>query len=124
MAAAMAKVPASILKAVQSLSGTIESMYAKALGGLLSRDVKQANEAIHISEGLAQKEQDLVKLVLKEVEDPKVILPLRGIYTNILTIGEYAQAIAVIAFNRYLEKPSGLCRPSSVPEAKLAVPAD
>jgi len=118
-----AKIPNSILKGLQGLATMIEGMYAKALGGLLSRDLKQANEAIHMFEGLAQKEQDLVRLVLKEVQDPKVIIPLRGIYSNIGTIGEYAQSIAVIAFNRYLEKPSSLCRPTSMPEAKVAAPA-
>src|SRR3990170_4445520 len=109
------KVPSSILKAFQGMADVIAQVYSKALGGLLSRDLKQANEAIRIAEGLEKREADLVRLVLKEIKDPKAILPLRGIYSGMGEIGEYAQSIAVIAFNRYLEKPSNLCRPATGP---------
>ena len=109
------KVPSSIIKAFQSMADVIGQVYSKALGGLLSRDLKQANEAIRIAETLEKREADLVRLVLKEIKDPKAILPLRGIYSGMGEIGEYAQSIAVIAFNRYLEKPSNLCRPATGP---------
>ena len=115
------RVPGSILKAIQALTDVIEEMYAKALGGLLSRDLKQANDAIRLANGLPKREQDLVRLVLKEVKDPKAILPLRGIYSNMVQIGAYAKSIAVIAFNRYLEKPTNLCRPAT-PAGLLAAP--
>jgi len=114
------KVPSSVVKGLLGMSEVIESMYAKALGGLLSRDLTQANEAIHLFDGLARREADLVRLVVKEVRDIKTILPLRGIYSNMATIGGYAQSIAVIAFNRYLEKPTNLCRPATAPEMKAA----
>ena len=116
------RVPGSILKALQALADVIEEMYAKALGGLLSRDLKQANEAIRLAGTLPKREQDLVRLVLKEIKDPKTILPVRGIYSNITQIGGYAKSIAVIAFNRYLEKPSNLCRPTT-PSGLLAATA-
>ena len=115
------RVPGPIVKAIQALAEVIEETYAKALGGLLSRDLKQANEAIRLANGIAKKEQDLVRLVLKEVKDPKVVLPLRGIYSNMAQIGGYAKSIAVIAFNRYLEKPTNLCR-STTPAGLLAAP--
>jgi len=50
-----------------------------------------------------------------------VILPIRGIYSNMAQIGGYAKFIAVIAFNRYLEKPTNLCRPSIPDLRPLAV---
>jgi len=40
----------------------ISDVYAKALGGLLSRDLRQANEAIQLAETLEAKEQDLVRI--------------------------------------------------------------
>jgi len=109
------RVPATIVKALQGLADIISQVYSKALGGLLSRDLKQANEAIRLSAGLQKREQDLVRLVLKEFKDPKAVVPLRGIYSGMAQIGEYAQSIAHVAFNRYLEKPSNLCRPATGP---------
>lgn len=53
-------------------------------------------------------------MVVKEVKDPKTVVLLRGIYTSMLLIGEPASGMAVIACNRYLEKPSNLPRPASV----------
>ena len=110
-----AHIPNGVIKALQGLADMIGQVYSKALGGLLSRDLKQANEAIHISAGIQKREQELVRLVLRETKDLKRILPLRGIYSNMAQIGEYAHEIAVIAFNRYLEKPTNLCRPATVP---------
>jgi phosphate uptake regulator len=107
------KVPGSVLKAFTSLQDVIEQTYSHALGALLSRDLKQANEAIRLAAGLAKRGQDIVRLVLKEVKDPKAVVLLRGIYASMLLIGEYAAAIAVIGYNRYLEKPSNLSRPAS-----------
>ena len=107
------KVPSSVLKAFKSLQDVIEQTYSHALGALLSRDLKQANEAIRLAAGLAKRGQDIVRLVLKEVKDPKTVVLLHGIYASMLRIGEYAAAIAVIAYNRYLERPSNLSRPAS-----------
>ena len=110
------RVPAAVIKALQDIAEMIGDVYAKALGGLLSRDLKQANEAIVLSENLEKKEQELVRTMTKELRspkglDPKAALPLRAIFTHIIQIGGYAHSIAVIAYNRYLEKPSNLCRP-------------
>ncbi len=110
---AEAKVPSSILKALKTLQDVIEQTYSHALGALLSRDLKQANEAIRLASGLAKRGQEMVRLVLKDVKDPKTVVLLRGIYASMLLIGEYAAGIAVIAYNRYLERPSNLSRPAS-----------
>jgi len=115
------RVPPSILKALTEFAETIELAYARALGGLLSRDLKQANEAIRVAAGLEKREQDLVRLVLKELKDPRTILPVRGIYSAMAQIGGFASSIAVIAFNRYLEKPTDLCMPT--PSEKKALTA-
>ena len=108
------KVPSSVLKAFTKLQDVIEQTYSHALGALLSRDLTQANQAIRLASGLAKQGQEIVHLVLKDVKDPKSVVLLRGIYASMLLIGEYAGSIAVIAYNRYLEKPSNLSRPASV----------
>ena len=106
------RTPPTVVKAISDFAELIERACAKALGGLLSRDLKQANEAIQLASGIEKREQDLVRLVLRETKDPKAIVPLRMIYSSMAGIGGFANSIAVIAFNRYLEKPSDVCRPT------------
>jgi len=110
---AQIEVPSSVLKSFKALQDVIEQMYSHALGALLSRDLAQANDAIRLSSGLSKRSQELVRLVIKDVKDPKAIVLLRGIYASLFQIGEYAGSMAVIAYNRYLERPSNLSRPAS-----------
>jgi len=115
------RVSTAVVKALQDLAETIEEVYAKALGGLLSRDLKQANEAITLSESLEKREEELVRIIVRELRgpkgmDPKMIIPLRALFIHMMQIGGYAHSIAVIAYNRYLEKPSNLCRPVASPK--------
>ncbi|HKZ99520.1 MAG TPA: phosphate uptake regulator PhoU [Thermoplasmata archaeon] len=113
-----ARIPNSVIKALQSLAQTITEIYAMALGGLLSRDLGQANKAIHLAEGMTKRKEEFVRLVLKDMRaakgmDPTLILPLQEIFSSLTQIAEYGKAIATIAYNRYLEKPSNLCRPAT-----------
>jgi len=102
----------SFAKQLKDLAEAVTEAYGKAIGGLLSRDIKQANEAVHMQESIEKREQDLARLMLKEYDDPRVIIPFRAVINGIIKMSEYAHSIAVIAFNRYLEKPSNLCRPA------------
>ncbi|MGQ0796553.1 MAG: PhoU domain-containing protein [Methanobacteriota archaeon] len=115
------RMSSAVVTALKELAGMIGDVYAKALGSLLSRDLKQANEAITLADTLEQKEQDLIRIIVKELRapkglDPKAVIPLRAVFTHIVQIGGYAHSIAVIAYNRYLEKPSNLCRPAVAPK--------
>lgn len=115
-----ARVPNSVIKALQGLSQSISEIYSQALGGLLSRDLNQANQAIHLAESLGDRKDEFVRLVLKEFRtaktpDPALNLALHEIFSSLTKIAEYGQAIAVIAYNRYLEKASNLCRPATRP---------
>ena len=114
-------IPASVLKALQSLADLIGQAYSKALGGLLSRDLKQANEALVLCEQLGKREQELVRLVMRGIRDPNGILPFGRMYSSLVQVGGYARSIALIAFNRYLEKPTNLSRPvPSAPDARVS----
>jgi len=99
-------------KQLKELSESVMETYSKAIGGLLSRDIKQANDAIRQQETIVKREHDLVRLMLKDYDDPKIVMPLRTVINGILEMSEYANSIAVIAINRYLEKPSNLSRPA------------
>ena len=102
----------SFAKQLKELSEAVTEIYSKAIGGLLSRDIKQANDAIRQQEAIIKREHDLLRLMLKDYDDTKVIIPLRTIINGIIEMSEYGNSIAVIAFNRYLEKPTNLSRPA------------
>src|SRR3990170_4085624 len=102
----------SFARQLKELAEAVTEAYGKAIGGLLSRDIKQANEAIHQQEAIMKREQDLARLMLKEYDDPRIIIPFRTVINGIVKMSEYAHSIAGIAFNRYLEKPSNLSRPA------------
>lgn len=113
-----ARISSSVIKALQGLAQTITEIYALALGGLLSRDLDQANKAIHLADGMTKRREEFIRLMLREMRaakrnDPTLLLPLHEIFSSLTQIAEYGQAIATIAYNRYLEKPSNLCHPAT-----------
>lgn len=111
------EIPDSIVSAFGGLMDLIGQTFARALGALLSRDLKEANTALSLSKDLEKREQDLVKLLLREsrrqhASEPSFLLPVSGILRGMEQIGGYGRSISLIAYNRYLEKPSNLCRPA------------
>jgi phosphate uptake regulator len=111
------EIPDSIMDAFAGLVDLIGQTFAHALGALLSRDLKAANAALDLSKDLEKREQDIVKLLLREsrrqrTKEPSFLLPVSGILRSMGQIGGYGRSIALIAYNRYLEKPSNLCRPA------------
>jgi len=111
------EIPSSIIAAFAGLADLIGQTFALALGALLSRDLKQANEALSLSNNLEKREQEVVKSLLREsrgqrTKEPSFLLPVSGILRGMAQIGGYGRSVALIAYNRYLEKPSNLCRPA------------
>ena len=102
----------SFAKQLKELSEGVTEIYSRAIGGLLSRDIKQANDAIRQQENILKREHDLLRLMLKDYDDTKIIIPMRTVINGIVEMSEYGNSIAVIAFNRYLEKPTNLSRPA------------
>jgi phosphate uptake regulator len=102
---------AAYAKQLRELVRAVTEVYGKAIGGLLSRDIKQANEAIRLQDAIAKRETDLVKLMIKAYDDPKILLPMRAVINGIVRMSDYGSGIAVIAFNRYLERPTNLAHP-------------
>jgi phosphate uptake regulator len=112
------EIPNSIVAAFTVLADLIGQTFALALGALLSRDLKQANAALSLSNDLKKREQEVVKSLLRESRgqrkrEPSFLLPVTGILRGMAQIGGYGRSIALIAYNRYLEKPSNLCHPAA-----------
>ncbi len=107
------EVPSSIVKALKDLTEGVREVYSKGIGGLLSRDLKLANHAIVARDEMKRKEAKFMKLLFEEIEDPAVLLNFRNIVDGIQRMADYGLSIAVIAFNRYLERPTNLCKPAA-----------
>ncbi len=105
------EVPTSLVKSLKDLVEGVRDVYSKGIGGLLSRDLKLANQAILTRDEMKRKENKFMRLLFDEVEDPVVLLHFRNIIDGVQRMADYGLSIAVIAFNRYLEKPSNLCKP-------------
>jgi phosphate uptake regulator len=107
------EVPVAFGKALRDLAEGVRDVYSQGIGGLLSRDLKLANQAITSREEMKRKEIRLMKILFEEIEEPAVLLNFRNIVDGIQRMADYGVSIAVVAFNRYLERPTNLCKPSA-----------
>ncbi|HEV8594932.1 MAG TPA: PhoU domain-containing protein [Thermoplasmata archaeon] len=107
------EVPTPLAKALKDLVEGVRDVYSKGIGGLLSRDLKLANQAILTRDEMKKKEQKFMRLLFEQVEEPTVLLNFRNIIDGVQRMADYGLSIAVIAFNRYLERPTNLCKPTS-----------
>ena len=107
------EVPTGLVRALRDLSEGVRDVYSRGMGGLLSRDLKLANQAIVTRDEMKKKENRFMKLLFDEIEEPAVLLNFRNIVDGVQRMADYGLSIAVIAFNRYLERPTNLCKPTS-----------
>jgi len=92
----------------------VERGLADAMTAFLSHDLKVAHRALTLTDGIREDTQ-AVRAVLRHIKEPKVAFAYRVILVGPPRIAEVAKTIAVIAFNRYLERPSNLCRVEETP---------
>jgi len=105
------EVPTPLVRSLKDLAQGVRDVYSKGIGGLLSRDLKLANQAILTRDEMKKKEQRFMRLLFEEIDEPAVMLSFRNIVDGIQRMADYGLSIAVIAFNRYLERPTNLCKP-------------
>ena len=105
------KIPKNLLKGISELSMKLSDYYNRAIDSLLTLNLEEANKAINMRKGMKRMEDNLEKLILKEVKDPNTVLIIRNILNDIQYIAEFISTISVIAVNRYLENPTDFCRP-------------
>ena len=104
------KVPPKILKAFKDFSDEILDVNEEAVASLLTRDLRLANRVINRGKSLVERERRLVRLMFESTRDGHAILLLRNILDALVTVGNYGFSIAVVAINRYLERPSTICK--------------
>ncbi len=108
------KIDTRLMKHLKELSEDILKQNEKAVGALLSRDVRSANSAINLAPSIEALETKLVEELYK-MEDAFSIVAARNILEGLTSIGKLGQSMAVVAINRYLERASALCKPVEEP---------
>lgn len=106
-------VPSSLIKQLKDLSDGVRELYSKGIAALLSRDLKVANETVNMRVELDKRQDKFTKMLFDASDDGYVLLRFRTISHGIERMAEYAISIAVIAINRYLERPSNVCHPTT-----------
>lgn len=101
--------PPEVLRGMGRMVERVEHGLADAMAAFMSHDLKVAHRALNLTDGLREDTQ-AVRAVLRHIEETKVAFSYRVILAGLPRIAEVAKTIAVIAFNRYLERPSNLCR--------------
>jgi phosphate uptake regulator len=107
------EVPTSLVKSLKDLADGVREMYSRGIAALLSRDLKVASETVSLRNELGKKEEKFTKQLFDQTDDSQVQMRFRTIVHGIERMSEYATSIAVIAINRYLERPTNICHPAS-----------
>ena len=107
------EVPSVLVKSLKDLSDYVRDLYGRGISALLSRDLKVASEAVSMKGELEKKQERFLKLLIEHTDDGEVQMKFRTIMHGIERMGEYATSIAVIAINRYLERPTNICHPAT-----------
>ncbi len=100
-----------LLRTLKAAADEATSLYGNGLAALITRDLKLANRTVLASRELEAKLQEFHKALFKGVEEPQELLALKTIVDNLSRIAGYSNSIANVAFNRYLERASPICKP-------------
>jgi len=96
------KVNQEILEAIGSMSKVASEMQRNATASFLKKDVKLAITVLNQMTEIREKEETLLKSVMKKVKDVDTAITLSMIIRDIRRIAGYAVAIADDAMNRVL----------------------
>jgi phosphate uptake regulator len=100
----------SLLRTLKEIADEAAALYGNGLAALITRDLKLANKTVNASRQLEARLQDFLKVLFKSVEDPQELLAMKTIVDSLSWIAEYSHSISNVAFNRYLERSTPLCK--------------
>lgn len=106
------KVDPMLLEHFRRVGDASGKVVADALAGVFTHDVKLANRAIENAAAIELDAENLAAEVHGKVRDPVLVANLRAIAFAMRRVAEHGSEIAVIGINRYLERPSAICKPS------------
>lgn len=105
------RVPEAVVKALKAKLEKVKRAYTAAIAALLSHDLGAAHDAGALARDFQNDIQAIARQLLREGRSLEMHLAMRSILQALSRLGEYAKSISMIAVNRYLERPTNLCRP-------------
>jgi phosphate uptake regulator len=109
------KVDPHLLDPFRRLGEASGKVVADALAGVFTHDVKLANRAIEAAAQVEAEADGLAGELHTKLRDPVLVASLRAILFSMRRVAEHGSEIAVIGINRYLERPSAICKPAEKP---------
>jgi len=109
------RVPEGVAKGFRARVEKVKKAYTAAIASLLSHDFRAAYEAGELAREFQGEVQSLARQLLREGRSLEMHLAMRSILSGLSRLGEYAKSISMIAVNRYLERPTNLCKPVTEP---------
>jgi phosphate uptake regulator len=101
----------TLVKKFRKASDLAGTIVADALASIFSHDMRPGNRAIETQLRVEALDEEIESAIAKE-EDAVAAANLRAIAWSLRRIAEYGSEIAVIGINRYLERPSAICKPA------------
>jgi phosphate uptake regulator len=106
------KVEPHLLEQFRRVGEASGRVVADALAGVFTYDVKLANRAIEHAAQVEAECEALASELHVKLKDPALVANLRATTFAMRRVAEHGSEIAVIAINRYLERPSAICKPA------------
>jgi phosphate uptake regulator len=104
----------TFLKRLRKTSDLSAQIVTDGLACICSHDLKRANQAIELKRDVEKLEEELMESVVKKSDDAVYVAGVRSIAWALRRIAEYGSEIAVIGINRFLERPSHVCKPAGM----------
>lgn len=104
----------ALVRKFRKASDLSHGIVQDALACIFTHDIRPGNRAIETKAKVEDLEAEIENVIAKE-EDAAAAANLRAIAWSLRRIAEYGSEIAVIGINRYLERPSNICKPAENP---------
>lgn len=101
----------NLVRKIRKTSDMAAQIVQDGLASIFAHDLKLANRAIETKTKVENAEEDILDAVVKQVDDVAFVASVRAVAWSLRRIAEYGSEIAVIGINRYLERPSNVCKP-------------
>lgn len=105
------RLEAPLVRKYRKASDLAASIVTDGLACIFTHDIRPGNRAIETKRKVEEIEDEIEAAIAKE-EDAAAAANLRAIAWSLRRIAEYGSEIAVIGINRYLERPSSICKPA------------
>jgi Na+/phosphate symporter len=99
-----------LMGGLKEFNNEVKGLFTNALAALLTRDLRLANQTVTARKRLRARQDQLGTILANRARDPFVVLRLRTILDALSRTADISTSIANIAFNRYLERSTAVCR--------------